>query len=452
MDCKETREQLSAYIDKKLDERTKLSVDRHLRGCTRCARELNELKAAITSVKSVRHVKAPADFLAKLRERIDEPVTFWERAQRFIFPEHRARRIIPLQLAGLLATFLIVVLYINLRKEPRLEIPQNMVLRPIEQEDEQPPAFAQTMQDAREMVLDERLQYNMTLEKTRATTAAEVKRYAEMEASKQGAGTDAKPAAEERGAADASQVQAAKTPDVPELKKAEFAAVTKEQQASKTATAKDSITIEKKLKNAEPAAADKLPAKDSKTPAAPPAAKKDTAKKKTAADEDSSPLTVSGSKDLQDLEAEELAVRIDLSNAPISPDKKLAMATQIKSKTAPANITNAESRKQSGKTIRVKGTYLNIDVQITLLTPDAEDTEINIAKAAKKTRGKIILTEYDDTTDKPIVLYISLPPRNYPPLLKELAAICALREEPIGAPNNTARLTTIRVQLAPPEK
>lgn len=72
MQCSEIKEMLSAYIDEVLDEHEKAGVEEHLRACSACLQELNELKETVTLLRSLDEVSPPEGFRQQLRERLEK--------------------------------------------------------------------------------------------------------------------------------------------------------------------------------------------------------------------------------------------------------------------------------------------------------------------------------------------------------------------------------------------
>jgi len=70
MNCSETKELLSQYVDDVLDQKTALRVEEHCRTCAACAEELQSLQGYMRRMRSLQQVRAPADFTEKVRARI----------------------------------------------------------------------------------------------------------------------------------------------------------------------------------------------------------------------------------------------------------------------------------------------------------------------------------------------------------------------------------------------
>ena len=109
MECSRFKELFSDHIDGTLDEQTRRMLEGHLAVCEHCAEELRELHACVSALGSIEKIKAPADFLHRVHERIhrDEPVSWrqWLK-EKLCFP---VRVRIPLGAAGLVMTALLVM-------------------------------------------------------------------------------------------------------------------------------------------------------------------------------------------------------------------------------------------------------------------------------------------------------------------------------------------------------
>ncbi len=75
MQCSETRELLSAYIDGVLDTNENSAVREHLRICSECSRNLADLQETIRLLRSLGEVTPPESFRQELRARLErEPL------------------------------------------------------------------------------------------------------------------------------------------------------------------------------------------------------------------------------------------------------------------------------------------------------------------------------------------------------------------------------------------
>jgi hypothetical protein len=96
-DCSEIRNLLSEYLDDALDAKAKALADEHLRTCPACREELDSLKSLVKGIGSLESVKAPADFLDRLHQRMERPSKISQMREWLFYP---LRVKIPLQLAG----------------------------------------------------------------------------------------------------------------------------------------------------------------------------------------------------------------------------------------------------------------------------------------------------------------------------------------------------------------
>jgi anti-sigma factor RsiW len=71
MKCKECREQLSAYLDKELQERQRLAFELHVQTCQDCAALVDSTRRAVHALADMPAVEPPPDFIARLNQRLD---------------------------------------------------------------------------------------------------------------------------------------------------------------------------------------------------------------------------------------------------------------------------------------------------------------------------------------------------------------------------------------------
>jgi anti-sigma factor RsiW len=84
MNHHDTRFLLSAYFDGELSDDDASKVQSHLRQCAECARELDELKALRSGVRSAASVKLSTVFLSRLMRTLrgeEDPVQVWQGAE-----------------------------------------------------------------------------------------------------------------------------------------------------------------------------------------------------------------------------------------------------------------------------------------------------------------------------------------------------------------------------------
>lgn len=108
MKCRDAREIINSYIDNGLDPEKDKMLMEHVAKCHRCSEELRFLIEYKKTVKEIRPVKAPANFMEELNKRLEseergrfsrlfhDAVTAW---RRFTFP---------LEAAGVIAVALLI--------------------------------------------------------------------------------------------------------------------------------------------------------------------------------------------------------------------------------------------------------------------------------------------------------------------------------------------------------
>ncbi len=70
MDCKLCQERLSDYIDNQISEEEKQQIENHIRQCSYCAKELENLKFALESLKELPEIDLPQNFSKELSKKI----------------------------------------------------------------------------------------------------------------------------------------------------------------------------------------------------------------------------------------------------------------------------------------------------------------------------------------------------------------------------------------------
>jgi putative zinc finger protein len=117
MNCAGCKELFSEYIDGVLDSDTKAQLEEHVLQCTVCRRILEDLKTLVGELRAVEPVKAPADFLDRLHERIEPRFSFGKVIKTLFIP---MRIKIPVQLVTAMATVVLVFSIINLQQPEKL--------------------------------------------------------------------------------------------------------------------------------------------------------------------------------------------------------------------------------------------------------------------------------------------------------------------------------------------
>ena len=113
MDCAKIQELLSEYIDGTLDAKAVQVVEKHVSVCQDCKETLASLSAMVEELNALEPVKAPADFLEKIHQRM-EPRSDFSRLFRKLFVPFKIK--IPLQLAAAATASILVVMVLNLQK------------------------------------------------------------------------------------------------------------------------------------------------------------------------------------------------------------------------------------------------------------------------------------------------------------------------------------------------
>ncbi len=113
MDCAGIDELLSEYIDGTLDSKTVQMVEKHISVCVDCKEKLASLRAMVEELNALEPMKAPADFLEKIHQRM-EPRSDFSRLFKKLFVPFKIK--IPLQLAAAATASILVVMVLNLQK------------------------------------------------------------------------------------------------------------------------------------------------------------------------------------------------------------------------------------------------------------------------------------------------------------------------------------------------
>ena len=84
VECKQVREEFSAFLDDELDIETKATVEEHLAHCANCLRELGGFKQVSDLYTALEPVRAPDTFEAELRKRLRPKPLAFLRTKRFV--------------------------------------------------------------------------------------------------------------------------------------------------------------------------------------------------------------------------------------------------------------------------------------------------------------------------------------------------------------------------------
>ena len=88
MECQAIKNLLSPYLEGELKREEKDNLEAHLKECPKCREELSLLEKTIQSVKDLEEVAPPANFLAKINEKLDKRLLrsrlslIWEKMTR----------------------------------------------------------------------------------------------------------------------------------------------------------------------------------------------------------------------------------------------------------------------------------------------------------------------------------------------------------------------------------
>ena len=119
MNCAGIKELLSEYVDGVLDAQTRAGIKEHIATCVSCQKEIKELKVLVEDLGSLKHAKAPDDFLDRLHERI-EPRFGFTKIINALFVPMRVK--IPVQLVTATATAVLVFSLIHVQ-QPEKQFP-----------------------------------------------------------------------------------------------------------------------------------------------------------------------------------------------------------------------------------------------------------------------------------------------------------------------------------------
>ena len=90
MECIKARQMLSEYIDGVLDKQSAGLLEGHLEKCEKCHEDHISLKSLTKEIGLMDTVKAPDDFLERIKERLESKSRL-ENIRRFsLFPAHYA--------------------------------------------------------------------------------------------------------------------------------------------------------------------------------------------------------------------------------------------------------------------------------------------------------------------------------------------------------------------------
>ncbi len=122
MECARVKELLSEYIDGSLDAQVGAAVKDHVSICKGCKEELASLSAMVEELASLEPVKAPADFLEKIHERMEPRFRLSRIIRKLFVPFHIK---IPLELAAAATMAILVIAVLNIQQTEKIaQIPK----------------------------------------------------------------------------------------------------------------------------------------------------------------------------------------------------------------------------------------------------------------------------------------------------------------------------------------
>lgn len=122
MECARVKELLSEYIDGSLDALVGAAVKDHVSICNGCKEELASLSAMVEELGSLEPVKAPADFLEKIHERMEPRFRLYRILRKLFVPFHIK---IPLELAAAATMAILVLAVLNIQQTEKIaQIPK----------------------------------------------------------------------------------------------------------------------------------------------------------------------------------------------------------------------------------------------------------------------------------------------------------------------------------------
>jgi len=122
MECARVKELLSEYIDGSLDAQVGAAVKNHVSICKVCKEELASLSAMVEELASLEPVKAPADFLEKIHERLEPRFRLSRIIRKLFVPFHIK---IPLELAAAATMAILVIAVLNIQQTEKIaQIPK----------------------------------------------------------------------------------------------------------------------------------------------------------------------------------------------------------------------------------------------------------------------------------------------------------------------------------------
>lgn len=127
MNCHQIQEQLSQYLDNRLDDEKRSEIEEHLAACPRCLPEAKLLSDGIKGVAGLPEIAPPAGFSQRVMTRIrneKEKPTFWSRLFQPLWVK------IPLHATGVLLAVGLGVYLFSLNEPVQMELAQPVPSEP----------------------------------------------------------------------------------------------------------------------------------------------------------------------------------------------------------------------------------------------------------------------------------------------------------------------------------
>lgn len=99
MNCQEAKEFSSEYLDQRLPPARVLLLEEHVRSCSDCKRQIEDLRNTVSLLGSLDRIQPSADFLDQVQRKIDEQTKPW-RIWAWMFEPIRVK--VPLEAAALI--------------------------------------------------------------------------------------------------------------------------------------------------------------------------------------------------------------------------------------------------------------------------------------------------------------------------------------------------------------
>ena len=114
MKCKDAREMIEAYIDNGIDPLSDKMLAQHINACSDCRKEFELFLKYSDSIKAIKPVKAPDDFIINLNRRIESEtggLSIVKQGLDFVMMIPRMR--FSIEAAGMAALIIIMLIVYN---------------------------------------------------------------------------------------------------------------------------------------------------------------------------------------------------------------------------------------------------------------------------------------------------------------------------------------------------